>query len=83
MIYKTGNTEVKESLVLSLSSTLTGDAAQNTGTAAFETNDDKDEDRELNLGIDDSSSNDQRKKLKTYKDLCRIAVDIGHKEMIY
>lgn len=83
LIYKTGSAEIKESLVQSLSSTLTGDErAPKVGTA-YETNDDKDEDRELNLGINDSSSTDQRKKLKTYKDLCRIAVDIGHKEMIY
>jgi hypothetical protein len=59
LIYKTGSAEIKESLVQSLSSTLTGDEhAQKVGTAAFETNDEKDEDRELNLGINDSSSTD-------------------------
>lgn len=31
----------------------------------------------------DSTASDQRKKLRTYKDLCKIAVEIGHKEMIY
>jgi hypothetical protein len=59
LIYKTGSAEIKESLVQSLSSTLTGDErAPKVGTAAYETNDDKDEDRELNLGINDSSSTD-------------------------
>lgn len=80
-IYKTGNAEVKESLVQSLSSTLTGD--EKSQQIGGESNEDKDEDRELNLDITASSSTDQRKKLKTYKDLCRIAVEIGHKEMIY
>ena len=81
MIYKAGSAEVKESLVQSLSNTLAGD--EKSQQIGGETNDDKDEDRELNLGIDASSTTDQRKKLQTYKDLCKIAVEIGHKEMIY
>ena len=56
MIYKTGNAEVKESLVQSLSSTLTGD--EKSQQISGETNEDKDEDRELNLGIDSSSTTD-------------------------
>lgn len=65
----------------SLSATLTGDEkAQQIGG---ETNEDKDEDRELLLDFHDQSGAEQRKKLKTYKDLCKIAVEIGHKEMIY
>ena len=80
LIYKSGNPEVKESLVQSLSSRLTGENNTNIGG---ETNDDKDEDRELNLEFHDTTSQEQRKKLKTYKDLCKIAVEFGHKEMIY
>jgi hypothetical protein len=81
-IYKTGNEDVKNSLVQSLSTTLTGDEKTQQQIGG-ETNEDKDEDRELLLDFHDQSSTEQRKKLKTYKDLCKIAVEIGHKEMIY
>ena len=56
MIYKAGSAEVKESLVQSLSSTLAGD--EKSQQIGGETNDDKEEDRELNLGIDASSTTD-------------------------
>lgn len=31
----------------------------------------------------DNTSTEQREKLKTYKDLCNIAVELGHRELIY
>lgn len=31
----------------------------------------------------DNTSTEQRDKLKTYKDLCNIAVELGHRELIY
>lgn len=82
LIYKLGTAEVKESLVQALSKTLTGDEKSATHVGA-EQNEDKDEDRELMLDFHDQSSTEQRKKLRTYKDLCKVAVEIGHKEMIY
>ena len=80
-IYKLGDESVKEQLVQSLSSTLTAD--ENKGQIAGETNEDKDEDRELLLDFSAQQSAEQRKKFRTYKDLCRIAVEIGQKDMIY
>ena len=41
----------------------------------------KEEDFELN--IEYKSSTEEGKKLKTFKDLCDIATDIGHNELIY
>ena len=56
LIYKTGDAEVKESLVQSLSATLTGDEKQkNVGGLEEE---EKDEDRELNLDFHDQSSSE-------------------------
>jgi proteasome component ECM29 len=82
LIYQIGDADVKESLVQSLSQILAGDE-KTQQTVGGETNDDKDEDRELLLDLHNQSSTEQRKKMKTYKDLCKIAVEIGHKEMIY
>lgn len=35
------------------------------------------------LEFKDNTSTEQRDKLKTYKDLCNIAVELGHRELIY
>lgn len=35
------------------------------------------------LEFKDNTSTEQREKLKTYKDLCDIAVELGHRELIY
>lgn len=81
LIYRAGGEDVKESLVQSLTVTLTGEAS--TQQVAREANEDKHEDRELLLDFNDAGSADQRKKLRTYKDLCKIASEMGHTEMIY
>lgn len=51
LIYQIGDSEVKESLVQSLSATLTGD--EKSRTVGGESNDDKEEDRELLLDSHD------------------------------
>ena len=57
LIYKTGDKSVKNSLVQSLSTTLTGDEKSQKEIGG-ETNEDKDEDRELLLDFHDQSSSD-------------------------
>ncbi len=41
----------------------------------------KSEDFDLNLEVQGSTANSE--KLKTYKDLCNIASELGHTELIY
>ena len=43
----------------------------------------KDENNDLFLDFQDNASTEQRQKFKTYKDLCNIAVELGHRELIY
>jgi hypothetical protein len=37
----------------------------------------------LLLEFKDNTGTEQKEKLKTYKDLCNIAVELGHRELIY
>ncbi|CDW80673.1 proteasome-associated protein ecm29 homolog [Stylonychia lemnae] len=75
-IYNLGNSDVRVRLVESLSKTLSGEKTINE-------HQEKDENNELLLEFQDNTSTEQREKLKTYKDLCNIAVDLGHRELIY
>ncbi len=43
----------------------------------------QDENQELLLDFNDSTSQEQRDKLKTYKDLVRVAEELGQKDLIY
>lgn len=75
-IYTLGSPEVKNMLVDALSQTLAGEKT------TFE-HQEKDENNELLIEFKDNTSTEQREKLKTYKDLCNIAVELGHRELIY
>jgi len=74
LIYQNGSESVKGDLVDALSKTLSGEKSASDV-------EEKDESNELFFEFKDSSEfND---KLKTYKDLCTIATDLGHRELIY
>lgn len=75
-IYNLGTPEVRTQLVDALSMTLSGEKT----TSEHQ---EKDENNELLLEFKDNTSTEQRDKLKTYKDLCNIAVELGHRELIY
>lgn len=75
-IYHLGTPEVKTLLVDSLSKTLSGEKS----TQELQ---EKDENNELLLEFKDTTSSEQREKVKTYKDLCNVAVELGHRELIY
>ena len=75
-IYHLGAPEVRAQLVDALSKTLSGEKS------ATE-HQEKDENQELLLEFKDNTGTEQREKLKTYKDLCNIAVELGHRELIY
>lgn len=76
-IYHLGTPEVRTLLVDALSKTLSGEKSAATDLQ------EKDENVELLLEFKDNTSSEQREKLKTYKDLCNIAVELGHRELIY
>jgi len=76
LIYELGSESVRAKLVDSLSQTLSGEKS---ATEHHE----KDENQEIFLEFQDNTSSEQKEKLKTYKDLCNIAVELGHRELIY
>lgn len=75
-IYHLGSPEVRTQLVDALSKTLSGEKSSSDMQ-------EKDDNPELLLEFKDNTSTEQRDKLKTYKDLCNIAVELGHRELIY
>lgn len=75
-IYHLGTPEVRTQLVDALSKTLSGEKSSSDMQ-------EKDDNPELLLEFKDNTSTEQRDKLKTYKDLCNIAVELGHRELIY
>jgi proteasome component ECM29 len=75
-IYNLGSPDVRNQLVDNLSQTLSGEKST-------QEHQEKDENNELLLEFKDNTSTEQREKLKTYKDLCNIAVELGHRELIY
>lgn len=62
-------------LVTSLSDTFSG----NGPTKKKE----QDEDQEMLLDFSSSTNTEQREKLKTYKDLVRVAEELGQRDLIY
>eukprot|EP00347_Sterkiella_histriomuscorum_P023653 403333856 len=75
-IYNLGSKEARSLLVESLSKTFSGEKSASE-------HQEKDENAELLLEFKDNTSSEQKEKLKTYKDLCNIAVELGHRELIY
>lgn len=73
-LYQLGDEETKKKLVKDLNRALGG--KQN-----FSELQEKEDDFELNIEYDPNSPD--AKKIKTFKDLCDIAVDLGHNELIY
>lgn len=73
-LYQLGDKDIKEKLVKDLSTALSG--SQN-----FSELQEKEEDFELN--IEYSPHTQDGKKIKTFKELCFIATDLGHNELIY
>ncbi|CAI2382409.1 unnamed protein product [Moneuplotes crassus] len=73
-LYHIGDAETKKKLVQNLSKALGG---SQTLTHMQE----KEEDFELNLEY--KPSTEESKKMKTFKDLCDIAADVGHRELVY
>lgn len=79
VIYKAGDEGVRSELVEALSSTLGGAGEAGAGAKAVQ-DQEKDADRELLLEV---KGTEQVNKLKTFKDLCRIANEIGQRDMVY
>ena len=73
-LYQLGDNEIKQKLVKDLSKALSG--AQN-----FSELQEKEDDFELSIEYGPGSP--ESKKIKTFKELCDIANEIGHSELIY
>jgi proteasome component ECM29 len=76
LIYTEGDPAQRELLLTALSEAFSG-----TGDATKKK--EKDENEEILLDFKDSTSTEQREKLKTYKDLVRVANELGQKDLIY
>jgi len=75
LIYKLGDEAQRQLLVTSLSEAFSGTS----GPKKKE----KDENQELLLDFNDSTATEQREKLKTYRDLVRVAEELGQRDLIY
>ena len=75
LLYKQGTKETKDHLVENLSKAFAGETVEDAEMG------EKDEDQELYLEFKDTS--EYSEKMKTYKDLCKVAVELGHRELIY
>ncbi len=75
LIYKLGDEAQRQLLVTSLSEAFSGTS----GPKKKE----QDENQELLLDFNDSTATEQREKLKTYRDLVRVAEELGQRDLIY
>lgn len=74
LIYKLGDQSQREMLVTSLQNAFSGGSVQKK---------EQDENQEMLLDFNDSTSQEQREKLKTYRDLVRVAEELGQRDLIY
>ena len=75
LIYKLGDEAQRQLLVTSLSEAFSGTSGPKKKEQV--------DNQELLLDFNDSTATEQREKLKTYRDLVRVAEELGQRDLIY